>query len=454
MVADNCQRCREELTALRHGELPEVPETALREHLASCPACREAQRHAAAVADLLGSCQPPLPPGGFDRLSAALAALAERSRPATAHASAGKKFVPLGAAAAAAAAAFLAALLLGAQLFGRHGREPAGQPARVAVITGCAGQTSIEAGLGDGPLVPARPGMDVAHDYDLKTQAGGSLSVVTDRGARVELGENSTLRVSALDEVFLTRGRLVADVDKGPAGFRVRTPQAEVETLGTRFTVEASPTLTRVTVIDGRVRFRSAAGSPSGVQVNTGQSSSVVGGCEPSEPSGAPADALAWLLSAPAPRVELELVPAKAEIPPGQRLTARLLLTNRSGAPVALDGPARPMPAYFLRLTDPAGRNSYACPAVTAAVVDGQSAAGPALDLQPDSVCQLDLDLGALLDVPGDYRLAIIYFGSSRSAAGTWSGVLESRTVTVQVKAPAVRQGSGAGELQKVPRSK
>jgi len=446
VAADNCQRCREELTALRHGELAEVPETALREHLVSCPACREAQRHAAAVADLLGSCQPPLPPGGFDRLCAALAALAERSHPASQPAPRGR-VIPLSAAAAVAAAAFLLALWLGAALIRRtEGQRP---PAPAAVLTDLEGAATLA-----GSKEPVRAGVVLKAGAVVGLEPGARARLVLNPEVQVDLAGGSSVEILAGDRLRLAGGKLLAVVEKGGAGFRVSTPDAEVVTLGTRFAVEASGTLTRVTVIDGRVRFRSAAGSPGGVQVSTGQSSSVVGGCEPSEPSGAPADALAWLLSAPAPRVELELVLAKAEIPPGQRLTARLLLTNRSGAPVALDGPARPMPAYFLRLTDPAGRNSYACPAVTAAVVDGQSAAGPALDLRPDSVCQLDLDLGALLDVPGDYRLAIIYFGSLRSAAGMWSGVLESRTVTVQVKAPAVRQGSGASELQKVPRSK
>jgi hypothetical protein len=49
--------------------------------------------------------------------------------------------------------------------------------------------------------------------------------------------------------------------------------------------------------------------------------------------------------------------------------------------------------------------------------------------------------------------LAVIYFGSLRSGAGTWSGALESRTVSLQVKAPTAPKGSGAGELHKELRS-
>ena len=80
MTAEACLRFCEELAALRQGEEAGIPTAELRDHLQSCAQCRLAEEQATAVSELLQSCQPPLPAGGYDRLSAAVAVLAERSR--------------------------------------------------------------------------------------------------------------------------------------------------------------------------------------------------------------------------------------------------------------------------------------------------------------------------------------------------------------------------------------
>jgi hypothetical protein len=182
-----------------------------------------------------------------------------------------------------------------------------------------------------------------------------------------------------------------------------------------------------------------------------GQTSVVTGGSEPSAPAAATPEAVAWLLTPPAPRLEMELVPSASRIQAGQRLSAQLRVVNRSERAVSLDGPGRPMPAYFLRLTDPAGQTSYVYPSVLAARADGEPVSGATFTLNPGASYQLDLDLGGLTEAPGEYRVAVVYFGALRSPTGTWSGTLESRTAAVQVE-PRPKKGESESS-RKEPRS-
>jgi ferric-dicitrate binding protein FerR (iron transport regulator) len=434
-----CQRFREELAALRRGEESSLSPDELRAHVESCPDCRRAENQATAVAELLKACQPPLPPGGFDRLSAAVAALAAESR---APAPAGRRRPTLSlalAAAAAAAAVVVVAVLFGAGLLRTKpvGEKPdAVKP--VAVLIEARGSAGLTAGAA------------VAVGQSLSTGPGGGLRLVTDRGAHLELGENGLLRILGADAVELSHGRLVAAVEKGAAAFRVVTADAEVRTLGTRFSVRADASGTQVTVIEGRVLFRSLAGGET--EVVAGQSSLVAGRAAPGRPRTASPEELGQLLPLPAPQMDMIFSVAKGEVAPGGAISARLELVNRSGLTLTLESASRPMPFLFLKVVDAAGRGSFACPLVTGATVDGQPANQAALVLPPEANCQMELDLGAPLDAPGEYRLALIYFGSLRSGAGAWSGSLESRAITVRVKAPAAPRRNGPGTVRGEPR--
>ncbi len=449
MIQDSCQIYREELSALRHGEEPGIPAEDLRAHLDSCTECRRAHEQAAAVSELLRSCQPPLPADGLDRLSAAVRELAARSVRETAPAPARGRgaVVSLKVAVFAAAAAAVIALLVGYVLLAGRPAGAAPQAAPAAMLTAVSGRAELDAaGAKGATAAPARPGMALDAGRSVSTGRGGSLCLVTGRGARIELDDDSAMVVLAPDAVRLVRGRLVAAVEKGAEPFRVATGEAEVVTLGTRFSVEADGAGTRVTVIEGRVRFANLRGRRTQpVEVSAGQTSLVAAGAAPSRPESASAGDLGELLPAPAPALEVVFVPARKEVLPGGSLSARAELVNNSGEELRLDNVARSMPVLFVRLVDSAGRSSFACPSVTGATVDGRPLERAEVVLEPGSRYKLELDLGAALEAPGEHRLSMIYFGTIRCGAGTWSGSLESRAAIVDVKSPGRPKTAGQG---------
>jgi len=111
---------------------------------------------------------------------------------------------------------------------------------------------------------PAKPGRAILEGQAILTE-GARSTVVLDYPdhTRLEIGGDTVVR-RLTDEkdksrklVTLERGALVADVAKQPAGkaMLLRTPQAEVAVLGTRFTLAAEPEATRLLVEEGAVNF-------------------------------------------------------------------------------------------------------------------------------------------------------------------------------------------------------
>jgi ferric-dicitrate binding protein FerR (iron transport regulator) len=111
---------------------------------------------------------------------------------------------------------------------------------------------------------PARPGRAILEGQAILTE-GPRSSVVVDYPdhTRLEIGGDAVVR-RLTDEkdrsrklVTLERGALVADVAKQPAGkaMLLRTTQAEVAVLGTRFTLAAEAEATRLQVEEGAVNF-------------------------------------------------------------------------------------------------------------------------------------------------------------------------------------------------------
>lgn len=111
---------------------------------------------------------------------------------------------------------------------------------------------------------PAKPGRAILEGQALLTE-GPRSSVVLDYPdhTRLEIGGDTVVR-RLTDEkdkarklVTLERGALVADVAKQPAGkaMLLRTPQAEVAVLGTRFLLAAETEATRLQVEEGAVNF-------------------------------------------------------------------------------------------------------------------------------------------------------------------------------------------------------
>ena len=92
----------------------------------------------------------------------------------------------------------------------------------------------------------------------ITTDIGEQRVVLLDDGSTLELNTDSAVRVSMRQgsrEIELLRGELLVDVAKDPdRPFRVRTDNATVEAIGTRFNVYRRDDATEVTVIEGRVQ--------------------------------------------------------------------------------------------------------------------------------------------------------------------------------------------------------
>jgi len=181
----------------------------------------------------------------------------------------------------------------------------------------------------------------------------------------------------------------------------------------------------------------------------------VLAGSAPLAPRPATAEELAWAPGPPRPRLELELVPERSRLKPGERLTARLLLLNRSGAEVTVDGTGRSRPNYFVRVEDPSGHRSHFAPAVLGARVGGMRTVAPLVGVPAGEAYELELDLGPLNGAPGEYRLIAVYLESAASASTDWSGALESAGCRVVLEAPPAKSGgrsprgqTGAGEVK------
>lgn len=84
-------------------------------------------------------------------------------------------------------------------------------------------------------------------------------------GTRMDLGATSSVRLSGIDKggarIALESGSLSADVAKQPKGshFQVKTKEALLTVLGTKFTATKYPWGTRVEVTEGRVRTKRAS---------------------------------------------------------------------------------------------------------------------------------------------------------------------------------------------------
>ncbi|MBV8880215.1 MAG: FecR domain-containing protein [Planctomycetaceae bacterium] len=111
---------------------------------------------------------------------------------------------------------------------------------------------------------PAKPGRAILEGQAILTE-GPRSSVVLDYPdhTRLEIGADTVVRRLTDDKdktrklVTLEKGALVADVAKQPAGkaMLLRTPQAEVAVLGTRFTLATETEATRLQVEEGAVNF-------------------------------------------------------------------------------------------------------------------------------------------------------------------------------------------------------
>jgi hypothetical protein len=114
----------------------------------------------------------------------------------------------------------------------------------------------------------AKVGDEVRVGERIEIGEGGSAVLAYRVGAKVDLGEHSTLNISAAggsarggqhSSSKLEKGKLVAEVEKQSEGqpFVVETPHAKITVVGTRFEVTAAEASTRLDVSEGVVRLKS-----------------------------------------------------------------------------------------------------------------------------------------------------------------------------------------------------
>ncbi len=135
----------------------------------------------------------------------------------------------------------------------------------------------------------------------LRAGAAGRSAVMLETGAVLRLAPGTTLRI----EEARTGERTMLDLIDGIASFFSRRPHAlEVDTRygnaaveGTEFTVEALPDRSRVTVLEGRVRFSNPQGA---VRLTAGEAAVAVADRAPEiELRIRPRDAVQWALYYP-----------------------------------------------------------------------------------------------------------------------------------------------------------
>jgi ferric-dicitrate binding protein FerR (iron transport regulator) len=136
------------------------------------------------------------------------------------------------------------------------GTAPSTQPPAVIAVD-CAGSAGLERAGAAGPLsdgTALRGGDRITGPCTLRFADGSR--VVAAAAASLEVALDGAVRL------VLDHGRIEADIVPQPAGsvFAIRTPQAMVTVIGTRFAIDCADGQCRVSVSAGRVRVAAPAG--------------------------------------------------------------------------------------------------------------------------------------------------------------------------------------------------
>ncbi|MBT9560894.1 MAG: FecR domain-containing protein [Myxococcales bacterium] len=234
----------------------ELPPAAA-QHLATCDACRRADRLIAHAVEL-GRIASTSPRPRVPDVSKVLAAVRERHPRAT-----GRPAVRRGPFAIALAVAIVAAATTaGLSHLGSNGAAPAVESAEIDVATRPAYPEAPVPDVAAPAVVPRIPS-----DYE-DIDTGSSPTLLAEHGiAQVAVDPNSRLLVASwsLSEtrLVLGRGQLEAHVERRQPGqrFEIRTEFATVKVIGTRFFVTHKPgRSTRITGIEGLVTVETPDG--------------------------------------------------------------------------------------------------------------------------------------------------------------------------------------------------
>ncbi len=145
------------------------------------------------------------------------------------------------------------------------------------------------------PGVTARPGAVIQIGQALVTTGGDSAVTLTyGEATRVRMRGNSSLVPLAANQIFITRGRVEADVAPPDSPMIVSTPHGEVVARVSRFALSVMDRTTRLDVERGSVRFGSHRGG-SAQEVAAGRYAQTTNGAEPVGGARAPGGRVALL---------------------------------------------------------------------------------------------------------------------------------------------------------------
>ena len=232
---------------------------------------------------------------------------------------------------AAAAVALLSAGLFGWSQLGAHPVVTLTEASGSVVWSGDRGATRTE--LATGARLPAGTVETIG--------AVSSAQLRFSDGTLLTLGGNSELAfaVTGQKRIQLKSGSLTAAVTKQPAGrpMLVRTPTAEVEVLGTLFSISTQPEATQLDVASGSVRLRRLV---DGRAVEVTAQHSAVASLDAQAPliAGAPTmPPRRWSAPLSAPPINGSKGAVRAGAPAGW-LGVPLMMGRRQGAPVIHHG--------------------------------------------------------------------------------------------------------------------
>jgi len=375
----------------------------LRDHLASCPDCRDEDRRVRATLDLVSLARLPrleLPPTIRENLLRASGGLPHpdtaRPRPRL------TAFVG-----ASAALLVAAALVLGLHA-ARSG--PEGASARLSWTDG---QAFVVLESGRRPLVPG-----AAVPMGSLIQVRGSARF---DGEGVRTAVRDAELTWHMGRMRLLSGDAAAEVAKGTR-FSMETPQARVEVLGTRFHVRSAGGETLVSVFDGAVRFSSPAGS---MRLQPGESGLARAGAAPALSNQVLDTAWAAVLSPS--DLFLDLVRPSLSRP----WLLEFRISNVGSSELVLPAWSPDFPRFALRISTatPGGEGLVNLAPFRAAPESARAPRPSTVLLRPGETWVERFDAASILEGAGATAVSGVY-QSPGKAPGEWTGRLESRTLS------------------------
>lgn len=424
-----CKQVQNDLVALLKGEINETDAKLMQEHLAQCSIC---QKEKQAVNQLLNLVKT------ADRIEPAehvWTGLKDRIKQAEAFP---PKPVRIRWLVRGVAAAIIIALLLGAFILVR-GNFLTQHPHQryVAEITSIIGEGTMAEAESlpltgfvniDKPLaIPAN--LEVA--MDLISSGQGSYGSLTIKGpARLEFKGHKHL--------MLEQGEARLKLTKAQKGWLIQTSHGSVKTLGTSFTVKATPVNTVVVVTEGKVKFYNRAGS---VIVASGFQSYVREQQKPVHPI--PLDTVPLVNCTrtdvlPVTPPLIKLIPERTVFKAGEVVHLKWQITNRDED--LWFSPFLKGSAYlFLNVTNPQGKMFYArfdpAEARVKLPVGFREEAG-LVSFPRQATYEITCRLKDVFGAPGKYQLVGVYGAAPRilSNLKVWCGLIESEPIQIEIK--------------------